>query len=127
MRTQDIVAANVRARLAWHRMTSEDACFVAQCSPRSMRNKLAGVYPFRPDELDRLAPYLGIEEVSELFRIPTGWMVPPKAVEPKTKVKTTATAGTSSRCIGPWAGRKACRRHRTGRPAASRHPVAVAA
>ena len=107
MRTQDIVAANVRARLAWQRMTNDDACYVAQCSPRSFRNKLAGVYPFRPDELDRLAPYLGIEDVSELFRIPTGWIAPPKGIEPRTRVKAAAPAGTSSRCIGLWAGQRA--------------------
>lgn len=103
MRTQEIVAANVRARLAWRRMTMDDACYVAQCSPRSFRNKLAGVYPFRPDELDRLAPYLDVNDVSELFRIPTGWGAPPAAVDPKV----SARRDTSSRCIGLWAGQRA--------------------
>jgi hypothetical protein len=85
MRTQEIVAANVRARLAWARLTMDDALYVAQCSARSFRYKLAGVYPFRPDELDRLAPYLGVEEVSELFRVPAGFSAPPAAPAPSPR------------------------------------------
>lgn len=96
MRTQEIVAANVRARLAWTRMTTDDALHVVQCSARSFRYKLAGVYPFRPDELDRLAPYLGIDDVAELFRVPAGFTAPPAA--PAAPKRSRAIAGSSSAC-----------------------------
>ena len=109
MTTQETVAANVRARLAWARISQEQAAGAIGCSARSFAYRLACRYPFQLDELAALAELFEMDDVGAFFRVPEGFAV-----------------STSSRCIGPWAGRKACRRHRTGRPAPARHEAVAA-
>lgn len=73
MTTQQTVAANVRARLAWARIAHDDAARAAGCSVRSFRYRIAGEYPFQVDELAGLAALLGIEDLGAFFRVPDGF------------------------------------------------------
>ena len=70
---QEIVAANVRARLAWGRISHDAAARAAGCSIRSFRYKISGEYGFRPDELAGLAGLLGCD-IGDLFRVPEGFV-----------------------------------------------------
>lgn len=69
MTMQQIVAANVRARLAWAQVGHDAAARAAGCSIRSFRYKISGEYGFRPDELAGLAQLLGVE-IGALFQVP---------------------------------------------------------
>ena len=91
MTTQETVAANVRARLAWSRISHEAAAEAAGLSLRSLRYRLAGEYPFQVDELGGLAQLLGMDDLGAFFRVPDGF----------------APLSTSSRCIGLCAGQRA--------------------
>ena len=67
---QEIVAANVRARLAWGKIGHDRAADAARCSTRSFRYKISGEYGFRPDELAGIAELLGLDDVGVFFRVP---------------------------------------------------------
>jgi hypothetical protein len=74
MSMQEIVAANVRARLAWGQISHDAAAQAAGCSIRSFRYKISGEYGFRPDELAGLASLLGLADIGTLFRVPEGFV-----------------------------------------------------
>lgn len=71
---QETVAANVRARLAWHQVSHEQAAQAAGCSLRSFRYKISGQYGFRPDELAGLARLLDTADIGAFFRVPEGFV-----------------------------------------------------
>lgn len=73
MTTQETVAANVRARLAWGRISHDVAARAAGCSVRSFRYRIAGEYPFQIDELTGLAELLGLDDLGVFFRVPDGF------------------------------------------------------
>lgn len=75
MTTQETVAANVRARLAWARISHDEAARAAGCSLRSFRYRIAGEYPFQVDELAGLAVLLGMEDIGAFFRVPEGFAI----------------------------------------------------
>lgn len=75
MTMQETVAANVRARLAWCRVSHEQAAQQIGRSVRSFRGRLAGDFPFRPDELAALAELFGMGDVGAFFRVPEGFAI----------------------------------------------------
>lgn len=81
MTTQMIVAANVRARLAWLRKTNVDAADHIGCSIRAFTGKSAGLYPFKPNELGRLAAFLELSDPGPLYRIPPDFPAAPAELE----------------------------------------------
>lgn len=70
MTTQDIVAANVRARLAWLRKTNVDAARHIGCSIRAFTGKSHGSSPFKPNELGKLAAFLELDDPGPLYKLP---------------------------------------------------------
>lgn len=70
MTTQEVVAANVRARLAWMRLAQPEAAEAAGCSMRAFTGKLAAKYPFKPNELGKLAELLGLDDPGAFYRVP---------------------------------------------------------
>lgn len=81
MTTQETVAANVRARLAWSRISHEDAAAAAGLSLRSFRYRIAGEYPFQVDELGGLARLFEMEDLGAFFRVPEGFTEPQRMVK----------------------------------------------
>ena len=80
MTMQETVAANVRARLAWSRVSHEVAAQRIGRSVRAFRSRLAAEYPFRPDELATLADLFGMDDVGAFFRVPEGFAAPQSVV-----------------------------------------------
>lgn len=75
MTMQEIVAANVRARLAWAQIPQPEAADAAGCSLRSFAYKVSGEYGFRPNELAGLAQLLGVDDLGSFYRVPDGFGV----------------------------------------------------
>lgn len=87
--SQAIVAANVRARLAWKRISGQQAAFSIGMKQRAFANKLAGVVPFRPEELDLLcSKVLDLDDPAPLYKRPADF----------------PTSESVSACIGQDAG-----------------------
>lgn len=69
--SQAIVAANVRARLGWKRISGQQAATMIGMKQRAFANKLAGAVPFRPDELDKIcALVLDLSDPGPLYKAP---------------------------------------------------------
>lgn len=75
MTMQEIVAANVRARLAWAQIPQPEAASAAGCSLRSFAYKVSGEYGFRPNELAGLAELLGLDDLGFFYRVPEGFAI----------------------------------------------------
>lgn len=88
MSTREVVAANVRARLAWTRGNHAWLRQEMGWSQRTVQNKLAGVTPITAEELAALAGLFGLDDPGLLYRVPDGF--------------TAVTA--PSRCIGVPSG-----------------------
>lgn len=73
--SQAIVAANVRARLSWKRISGQQAATLIGMKQRSFANKLAGVVPFRPEELDRLCGVIDLTDPGPLYRAPADFPI----------------------------------------------------
>lgn len=71
-----VVAANVRARLAWRELSGSTAAAHLGMSQQAMSNKLRAVTPFSTDQLVRLAELVGLEDPGPFFRIPEGFPPP---------------------------------------------------
>ena len=68
-----MVAANVRALLAWKGLSGQKAAALIGIKQRSMSNKLRGVSPFTADELLVIARLLGLDDPGQFYRWPTGF------------------------------------------------------
>lgn len=68
-----VVAANVRARLAWRKITGQQAAKLLGLSQQSMSNKLRGVTPFSFQQLVELAELVGMEDPGPFYRLPEGF------------------------------------------------------
>lgn len=76
MTTREIIAANVRARLAWHGLSATTVAKHLDLSQQGLSGKLTGTRRFTTDELDILAELFGLADPGPLFRAPEGWMEP---------------------------------------------------
>lgn len=73
--TVQVIAANVRARMAWLGISVNEVQAAMGWSRRTVYNKLHAVTPFNADELDQVAGHLGCEP-GDLFRVPEGFTGP---------------------------------------------------
>jgi hypothetical protein len=73
MDTTQVIAANVRARLAWHRAPQDFLCQELGWSSRTVYNKLGGRTAIRPAELVRLAELFGLPDPGAFYRVPDGF------------------------------------------------------
>jgi hypothetical protein len=71
--SRHIVAANVRARMAWLDLSPADVAKELHGSQRALYNKLLGVTPFKSDELDILAHLFGMANPGALYEVPEGF------------------------------------------------------
>lgn len=74
--TRIVVAANMRARLAWLGMEARELQAAMGWSQRTTYNKLHGVTAVSADELPRIADVLSTDPGS-LYQVPNGWAEPP--------------------------------------------------
>jgi hypothetical protein len=70
MDATQVIAANVRARLAWHRAPQELLKEELGWSARTVHNKLYGITAIKPEELARLAELFGLNDPGPLYRVP---------------------------------------------------------
>lgn len=73
--TRQLVAANVRARLAWSGLRQVHLMARFGWSKRTAYNKLTGVTGFSDDELSSLAELFGLKDPGPLFRVPEGFPI----------------------------------------------------
>lgn len=73
METNVLVAANVRARMAWHRLPQARLKDELGWSQRTIQNKLGAVTGITSDELVRLAKLFGLSDPGPLYRVPDGF------------------------------------------------------
>lgn len=74
--TRAIVAANVRARLGWKRLSGQELARRIGLKQTTMSLKLRGVSDFTSDELDRLVVALELPDPSVLFVAPESFGEP---------------------------------------------------
>lgn len=72
MTTRDVIAANVRARMAWVGMTYKELQLAMGWSRGTAHNKLHGITGMTAEEIERVAAHLGAEP-GALFEIPEGF------------------------------------------------------
>lgn len=75
MTTREVVAANVRARLAWARIPQAQLMARFGWSKRTTHNKLYGTTGLTDDELAGLAALFDLADPGLLFRVPDGFAV----------------------------------------------------
>jgi hypothetical protein len=73
MTTRELVAANLRARMAWRRMTHADLMARFGWSKRTAHNKVAGLTGLTDQELAGLAELFGVGDPGVFFRVPEGF------------------------------------------------------
>lgn len=76
MTTREVVAANVRARMAWAKMPQAELMARFGWSKRTTHNKLYGFTGLTDDELAGLAEVFDLDDPGLLFRVPDGFGVP---------------------------------------------------
>ena len=74
--TDAVVAANVRARLAWSGYTLSSLAPLVGMSQQSLSNKVRALRSFSADELARIAGVLGLADPGPFYRIPDGFGEP---------------------------------------------------
>lgn len=72
MDTRQVVAANVRARLAFMDLGYGDLMALGW-KRRTIANRLRGIIGFTAEELAQLAELFGLEDPGVLFRVPEGF------------------------------------------------------
>lgn len=82
MTRRDVVAANVRARIAWLGVSGPQLAAALGWKERTTFNKLRGTYSFTADELAQLADYLGLADPGPLYRVPETFTVRAPVREP---------------------------------------------
>lgn len=75
MTTREVIAANVRARLAWAGMSHKELQLAMGWSARTTHNKLYGDTALTAEEISTVARHLGTEP-GALFEIPEGFSSP---------------------------------------------------
>jgi DNA-binding XRE family transcriptional regulator len=73
---RSVVAANVRARMAWLDMSRPELAKKAGITRRTLFDRLEGTRPFKDDQLWKIAAALGLETPAPLFEIPPGFPPP---------------------------------------------------
>ena len=68
--TKELVARNVRARLAWHRVQQQTLKSRMGWSQRTLQNKLSAVTALTIDEVVALANLFGLDDPGPLYRVP---------------------------------------------------------
>ena len=70
---RDVVAANVRARMAWKRISRNELALRFGWSRKTAYNKLEGLTGFSDNELAAIAEILGLDDPGPLFSVPPGF------------------------------------------------------
>lgn len=78
--TSQVLAANVRARMAWFELGVGDVADRMGWTRRTAYNKLHAITPFSTDEVDGLAQLLGCEP-GDLFSVPDSFSSPSASSE----------------------------------------------
>lgn len=73
MDTNVLVAANVRARMAWHRLPQARLKDELGWSQRTIQNKLGAVTGITSAELVKLAKLFELPDPGPLYRVPEGF------------------------------------------------------
>lgn len=75
MTTRELVAANVRARMAWQRIPQVELMGRFSWSKRTAHNKLYGFTGLTDGELAGLAEVFGLDDPGAFFRVPEGFAI----------------------------------------------------
>lgn len=104
---REVVAANVRARVAWKRIKQARLEKHFRWSSRTAYNKLHGITGFTDAELQGMAELLDLEDPGPLFSVPPSFPVSVGSPKPRT---SSICRGDFPR-YGLFSGRR-CRRGR---------------
>lgn len=85
-----VVAANVRARMAWLDMSRPELATRIGINQRTLFDRLEGNRPFNDDQLWLIAEALGLETPAPLFEVPPGF---PPAVRSRAQGLLPCTFG----------------------------------
>lgn len=70
MEPTEVIAANVRARLAWHKVSQEVLRSHLRWSARTVQNKVHATTPISAVELAKIAELFGLDDPGPLYRVP---------------------------------------------------------